>query len=305
MFDNYEFRCHSLGLLMTNLEKITPNQELKIAELCERKEKAKAFEAKPLTANMEDELKKLVAQRDAPDVLPAGAISALDVIFRDAVWNRKRILEGNKYLSKGLYGEEDSIDLISYRLGGKLIVKNKERKSNGYITGECDVNDKKVHDAKSSWDLETFENAELSSLYKWQLKSYCWLYKKDEAELDYCLVNAPEHLILAEKQKLFYAMNSPGDDNDKYIELRQQIERNMIFDIEAFKKDYPNYDFDNTDLNFSIPKCLRIKSFEVSLEKGDVENIKRRVKLSRDYLNEKFNAIQNRINQEAESLKVA
>jgi hypothetical protein len=301
MFDQYECHCSSLGLLMPNLEKITPNQELKIAELCERKEKAKAFEAKPLTANMEDELAKLVAQRDAPDVLPAGAISKLDEIFREVVWKRKRILE-NRYLSKGLYGEEDSIDLISYILGGKLIVKNKERKSNGFITGECDVNDKKIHDAKSNWDLDTFDNSELSSIYKWQLKGYCWLYDKEEAELNYCLVNAPEHLIYAEKQKLFYAMNSPGDDNELYLQRRQQIERNMIFDISAFRRDYPNYDFDNTNLGFSMPKCLRIKSFDVKLEAGDVDHIKRRVELSRNYLNDKFNAIQNKINQEAEQV---
>ena len=61
----------------------------------------------------------------------------------------------------------------------------------------------------------------------------------------------------------------------------------MIFDISAWKKNYPNYDFENTNLNFSISKVRRIKRFDIELLPEHISFIKKRVKMCREYLIQK------------------
>ena len=287
-FTKWKQRCSSLGHIMTNLKKegATPRQ----LELSERKEKALKGEAKELTPKMEEELAELIKKSKAPDVLSSGVYTHLDDVFRSAYWGRKRILD-NKFLSKGNFCEEDSIDLVS-KIEGKFLAKNKTRFSNNFIEGEPDINEEIIHDTKSSWDMDTFDKAELTSLYEWQIKGYCILTDKIAGRLDYCLVNAPEHLIVAEKNSMFYKMGTPDLMNDKYLENIRQIERNMIFDIKKFKEDNPYYDFDNEVLDFDVPKEFRIKSFDVSLDKTDVVNVERRVKMCRIYLVKKAQDIE-------------
>lgn len=293
-FKNWKQRCSSLGHLLTCPPGISEKNTERINELQERKAKAETFEAKPLTAKMEEELITLVAKRDAPDVLPKGVITHLDNVFRSIFWSRKRILE-NKYLSKGLFCEEDAIGVVSKNTG-VFLLKNTEQFSNDYIEGMPDIITALVRDTKANWDMDTFDTAELTKLYEGQLKGYCWLTNKDEASLDYCLVNSPEHLITAAKMSVYYAMNSPGEEHPKYLENCKQIEKNMIFDIPLFKKQNPHYDFHNDVLDFDVPVHMRQKSFKVKLEEGDTEFIKGRVILAREYLCNKYEETMSEIN---------
>ena len=125
MFRNYKQRCHALGNLMTNLNSITDGQLDKIATLEKRRDLAISdpTQAKPLTATMEETLSDLIGKRDAPDALPAGAKSYLDTVFRELYWGRKRLLD-NRYLSKGLFGEQDSLKLMGHK-ERHLVLKNK------------------------------------------------------------------------------------------------------------------------------------------------------------------------------------
>lgn len=64
----------------------------------------------------------------------------------------------SKETQKGIEVEDESIALLN-RVRGLSLVKNTERKSNGLITGECDLYDterKRGHDLKSSWSAKTF-----------------------------------------------------------------------------------------------------------------------------------------------------
>ena len=61
----------------------------------------------------------------------------------------------------------------------------------------------------------------------------------------------------------------------------------MIFDVPKFIEENPEYTFVNVDLDFTIPLHLRVKLFPVDLEEKDIENIKSRVLLAREYLVEK------------------
>lgn len=141
----------------------------------------------------------------------------------------------NKYLSKGINMEEDSINLFS-EVTGNFYLKNTERKDNGVITGECDMyNDTHIVDVKSSWSLKTFFQSDLSDIYEWQLRAYMELWNKDEAILAYCLLDATEDMIINEQQKSFYYYNNINSEFHSdpimlaaYEKEVEQIKRNLI-----------------------------------------------------------------------------
>ena len=289
IFLNYKFRCSSLGHLMTNLvtsddiKKI--DDEIKVYLL----EKANGINANgnkvKWTDNKQIALDKLLAKKNNPDELPTGAKSHLDDVFRSQFWGRRRTLN-NKYLDKGLICEEDALELLSL-VDDTFYIKNSDQLENDYICGMPDNRQDIIRDTKANWDLDSYDKAELTSLYEWQIKGYSYLDNKTKGELCYCLVNNPYHQLVNEKQRLYYAMGTPSDDDEKWVKSISQIERNMIFDIPKFKEHYPNYDFVNTTLDFTIPAIYRVKKFNVELFPEDIKNIKSRVLLAREYLMKK------------------
>lgn len=106
----------------------------------------------------------------------------------------------SKETQKGIEVEPESIALLN-RVRGLALEKNAERKTNGLITGECDLYDaqrKRGHDLKSSWSAKTFPGwlADCEDKgYEWQMRGYMWLWDADEWEVNYALVDTPERLI--------------------------------------------------------------------------------------------------------------
>lgn len=106
----------------------------------------------------------------------------------------------SKAMEKGIECEQSAIDLLN-NVRGLALVKNAERRSNAYFTGECDLYDaqrSRGHDVKSSWSVATFPIAEadcVDKLYEWQMRGYMSLWDADEWEVNYCLVDTPERLI--------------------------------------------------------------------------------------------------------------
>ena len=106
----------------------------------------------------------------------------------------------SKETTKGNEVEPESIALLN-RVRGLDLTKNTERKSNDFITGECDLFDapgNRGHDLKSSWSIATFpicvKDCE-DRLYEWQMRGYMALWDADEWEVNYCLVDTPDRLI--------------------------------------------------------------------------------------------------------------
>lgn len=106
----------------------------------------------------------------------------------------------SKETQKGIEVEQDSIDLLN-SVRGMSLVKNTERRSNGLITGECDLYDaanRKGYDLKSSWSAKTFPGWIVDcedKLYEWQCRGYMMLWTADEWSVVYALVDTPERLI--------------------------------------------------------------------------------------------------------------
>ena len=120
----------------------------------------------------------------------------------------------SKQMEKGLIVEQDSIDLLN-RVRGLLLTKNTERKSNDFISGECDLFDatrKRGHDLKSSWSAATFPIAVVDcedKLYDWQMRGYMWLWDAGEWEVNYALVDTPEKLIGFEPMQMHLVSHIP------------------------------------------------------------------------------------------------
>jgi hypothetical protein len=119
-----------------------------------------------------------------------------------------------KVLEKGILVEPESIALLN-RVRGLSLAKNTDRRTDEYITGECDLFDataRRGHDVKSCWSFATFpiaaEDAE-DKLYEWQARGYMRLWDADEWEVDYCLVSTPEHLIGYEPVTLHFVDHVP------------------------------------------------------------------------------------------------
>ena len=120
----------------------------------------------------------------------------------------------SKAIEKGIEVEGDSIDLLN-SVRGLSLFKNTERKSNDFITGECDLFDaeaKRGHDIKSSWSIATFPITVADCedrLYEWQMRGYMALWDADEWEVNYCLVDTPDRLIGFEPMPLHVVSHLP------------------------------------------------------------------------------------------------
>lgn len=250
---NWKARCSELGIIMTGCKPpLTVNQSVKVEEL-----KAKGN----ITDKQRIELGELLAKREYKPTLSVTTESKVQQYFKELKFKRSADIK-NKYCDKGIMVEEQAITLVSDVLG-TFLIKNRERKSNGYLTGEPDNVKGIIRDVKSSWDLSTFPmfDTELeNNAYWWQLQGYMELFDKEESELIYCLVDTPELLILDELRRVSWQLN--------HIELPQELEdevrHNMTFQ--------------------DIPKELRVKRFKVMRDREKMAMVEPQVIRCREYM---------------------
>lgn len=138
------------------------------------------------------------------ETLSVGAKTAITKLAKEAVYGYDERIS-SKPMQKGIQVEDQSIELLNSVLFTSY-AKNTERKTNEWITGECDIfTGSKIIDIKSSWSLATFpalaEDGE-NKTYTWQLAAYMWLWNVDSAAIAYCLVSTPEELIGYEDRQL-------------------------------------------------------------------------------------------------------
>lgn len=139
----------------------------------------------------------------------------------------------SKYFEKGKYTEEDGINLLNDTLyKGRLLVKNKERKNNGWIQGEADcvAPDGIIYDIKNAFDRFSFGKASLTYDYEWQGRGYMWLWGEPLFRLYYCLNNMPEHMLVQEEKRLFYSNYFLSMEDEKYLELCDELRKKHTYD---------------------------------------------------------------------------
>ena len=138
------------------------------------------------------------------DELSVGAKTYVTKLAKEFIYGYDERVS-TKYMDKGLRVEDESIDLYN-AVHLSSYAKNKERKTNAWITGEADiVADDRIIDIKSSWCLTTFyvlADQGRDTGYEWQLRAYMMLWDKPRADIAYCLVSTPDDLIGYESKQL-------------------------------------------------------------------------------------------------------
>jgi hypothetical protein len=64
-----------------------------------------------------------------------------------------------------------------------MYFKNKTAVVNDFITGMADAVSEIIDDTKCSYDMDSFDNAELSHLYQWQKKAIALATEKQKCRL--------------------------------------------------------------------------------------------------------------------------
>lgn len=109
----------------------------------------------------------------------------------------------SKEMEKGIECEPDSIALLN-RVRGLALVKNAERRNDGFVAGECDLFDaanRDGYDLKTAWSAASFPiladdiGGSQRNLYEWQCRAYMALWDAPRWHVAYALVNTPERLI--------------------------------------------------------------------------------------------------------------
>lgn len=196
-----QFRCSSLGLIMTDAKSI--DDRLLTPEIAVIARKTKKT----------DEEKQLI-QGLLELSLSAGAKTEIKSMAKEYVYDFTEIITG-KYMDKGLIVEDQSIELYNSVFFTNY-KKNTVRLTNQWITGECDIIIPGVRgiDIKSSWSLATFpavsEDGE-DKLYEWQCRGYMMLHEVPEWEVAYCMVNTPDELIKYEQESLHFVDHIPEE----------------------------------------------------------------------------------------------
>jgi len=157
-------------------------------------------------------------------------------------------------------------DLVTQGLEGGFRSRYNTKLQNDYVIGTPDIVIQDcVEDIKTSWNLKTFFNAELSKMYFAQAQCYMWLTGKEKYRLIYALVPTPQSMVLNECEKLVYKYGK-NYDNEDYIAECQQIQR-------------------NNDLIKEIPTEKRVKVFAFDYEPEYIETLKIKIEKAREYYN--------------------
>jgi len=174
------------------------------------------------------------------EILSVGAKTAITKIAKEIIYGYDEQFS-SKYTEKGLRVEDESIDLLGSVLL-KSFVKNKERKTNDWITGEPDiVTEDSIIDIKSSWSLATFPvlaEQGKDKGYEMQLRAYMWLWDKPKATIAYCLVSTPEDLMKWEEQSLHSVDHIIPELRVTLVhyERDRSIEEKIKFKVEAARQ---------------------------------------------------------------------
>ena len=178
--------------------------------------------------------------KEKNEPLSKGAKTVLEKMAKEFVYGFNEVVTG-KYFDKGIIVESQAIELYNSVFFTNY-KKNTERKTNNWVTGECDIfTGSKIIDIKSSWSLATFpatEEAGRDKGYEWQGRAYMMLWDAPKFEIAYCLVNTPDELIKFEQDDLHYVdhINESLRVTIVPYERDKALEEKIIYKVEAARK---------------------------------------------------------------------
>jgi len=291
-FNNFLFRPHAVTKIMGGIPKpLTANQQKTHDDLLARHE----GEGKKLTIKQVETLGGLSERKNAKCKLTDGAKKELVKLVYEFLTKRSSKIKA-KYLDKGIQQEDKSITTYSNVLD-KLLLKNKERRTNDFFSGECDNSQEMIRDIKTSWSFESFplmDEVIKNSGYQWQLDCYMDLWDLKQSELVYCLVDTPTKLLNDEVKRECWKNNLLDQEGNVDSEIGKEllIETicNHIFTfkgLEAFCNQSSIVELEWFEGLFTeIPEEMRIKVFTHDYCEKRNSQLKEMIALARDYMDE-------------------
>lgn len=272
-FDNFTFRSHYMGELMTPAKAKSFKQQYdetlnsyqnNLEKYMEAKDKTTktAKAALEMSEKMKAKSDELKPKIDIP-FFSESCQNRLIQIYTEVTTGRTKNIQ-SKYMEKGLHVEEDAITLYSL-LNKRMFKKNTVRLDNGYINGEMDFEDGPdiSVDAKSNWDVFTFDKTAIKKIdknYEWQGQCYMWLFNKKIHRIAYCLLNTPDFLIKGQLRKIENEL-----PEDQWAEAKQEVMRLNIYD--------------------DLPIERKVRTFEIKRSDDAIDQIKANVPKWRYFLN--------------------
>jgi len=196
-------RCSSIGKLMAKPENADIHASLLTDEV-------RLIIAKTKRSDEEKSVLDDVRRKS----LSAGGKTHVRTLVRESVYGFEPAELHTRPILKGREVEAECIALLA-RLTGRPLAKNTERRSNGLITGECDIFDAPLRhgrDVKAPFSMESMPIVLADcydSDYEHQMQGYEILWDAETWSVDYLLVNTPEDLIGFEPSSLHYVDHIP------------------------------------------------------------------------------------------------
>lgn len=196
-------RCSSIGRLMAEPLNADIDPEYMTAELQDIIGRTKRSDAE----------KALLGEARRKS-LSAGGKTHVRELVRESVYGYEPADIETRPIQKGRAVEGACIEMLA-RLTGRPLVKNSERRTNGIISGECDVWDAPIRhgrDIKAPYSMATMPIVLADcydSGYEWQMQGYNILWDAERWSVDYVLVSTPEELVGYEPPSLHYVDHIP------------------------------------------------------------------------------------------------
>lgn len=262
-FDNYLFRCSSLGHLLTEPQSKADKEAGNLSKTTE---------------------------------------NYLFDIHKESLFKRKSELK-SKFLDKGIQVEEKSLTLYSNFSNKPFFKNEKHFKNDfiSGTPDNCKDKVRDIKSSWDYSTFPFYDKSIKNKIYIAQLQGYMDLTGHNEAELIYCLVDTPYKLINDELRRAdwkFNIMDNDGNIRPENIDLIVEIVSNMIYTskgLEDFCNENPAVKLEWFDGFREVPEYLRVKIFKIKKDVNLIEKIYQRVEKSRIFLNNLSLQIANEI----------
>lgn len=254
-FDTFKVRCSAIHMAVSESRDnptLTAKQALRLTEL-EKKE--------TLTENMQAEMAELLIKKENSTKVILSS-TYIGYLMQEYAWVTQGMVSITRELmdipqmQKGTIVEPESLALLSI-VDGKYYFPNedehgnRERIYNEFLSGEVDaycgesiMGAEAIPDVKSIFDYPTFLNKIHEPLTKandLQVKGYMDISGSPIGFIANCLVDTDNGTIEGMKYRLLNKMRCASDENEKFKERWQLVERSMRFGhiaphLRVFKK---------------------------------------------------------------------
>lgn len=251
-FNNYKFRCHSVGKFKCVPRPLTLNQLETLRAYRDRAETG----VKPLTENQQKDYVALQYKYNESQVYKLSESQKKElrkIVFQET--NGRKFFSTNKYFEKGLLTEKEGRDVLS-SIMGEALIKDDEQKENDWVLGRRDVkHNKAIIDLKNAWSLESyseivdeFENEKEG--YLDQMDSYMDLWNLKTSLVCHTLIDTPVHLLEYDIRSMLFNMRYFDEVSNELTDEG----------ITAMQKLIYNHTFTEKALDIVINYAVRIHS---------------------------------------------